>query len=758
MNQTILSQLKDKIYKLVKTRRLREAFSEALSLSETMMSFETSETLQRAEETYRQMLRYAASGAADPERQEMIARLGETILTVTDILERQNQMADSASLYYSTARFEKMRPAETVAAMLDDYRCHSASGSVFNFVAGSQKQEEYRANKQHTEELERRIFNRVWCSHPLDRADAEALHAMFASDSYPRHLRILVVWALTLGALQFYDSRRLELLCDARMTADPQLQGAALVSLLLALGHARGRYIPRRVRNRLDALADTSDWNADIELTYKELTRTRDTDRITAKIRDEVVPEMMKLRPEISKRFNNLPTDPEELEENPEWTELLEKSGVADKLKEMSEIQEEGGDVMMGTFAHLKVFPFFHVVANWFLPFHTERSEFAGAENEDLQAITDIVAAMPMLCDSDKYSLMFSLTAAPKAQRAMMMRQMNAQMDQLNELRAATLTTDLTDRRDIIRRQVQNLFRFFRLYRRKGEFNNPFTGVIDLTGLPTLEHLSRPDIVQVICEFYFSHGYYEDGLELARRTGIASEGIPQPDTPEYLLVQRMGFANMKLGRYREALGHFDRILMTSPEKTWVLKNAARCLMRIGDYSKALQHWNTIASLKGNENDAQFALNAATCHLELKEYDQAVRDFFKAEYLGAKPARVLRQLSWALLMNGDPERSRRYLQQAIEKTGAIPNDYLNMGHISLVTGNFSDALDSYRKNIETRTALPEDTTDVAARQKKRRKAVDDFMADMTEDTPSLTSLGVDPAMIRLLGDALLYNME
>ena len=51
---------------------------------------------------------------------------------------------------------------------------------------------------------------------------------------------------------------------------------------------------------------------------------------------------------------------------------MMERSGLAEKLKEMSEIQEEGGDVMMGTFEHLKTFPFFSEPANWFLPFDTD--------------------------------------------------------------------------------------------------------------------------------------------------------------------------------------------------------------------------------------------------------------------------------------------------------------------------------------------------------------------------------------------------
>ena len=76
---------------------------------------------------------------------------------------------------------------------------------------------------------------------------------------------------------------------------------------------------------------------------------------------------MMKLRPEIEK-LGRKPLDPEAMEENPEWAELLDKSGISDKLKELQEIQEDGGDVMMVTFSKLKTFPFSTTYQTGFCP------------------------------------------------------------------------------------------------------------------------------------------------------------------------------------------------------------------------------------------------------------------------------------------------------------------------------------------------------------------------------------------------------
>ena len=98
--------------------------------------------------------------------------------------------------------------------------------------------------------------------------------------------------------------------------------------------------------------------------------KSQDTQRISSKMQNEVLPELMKLRPDILKKLKNVSeeSDIEMLDINPECEELLNKNGLGDKLKELTEMQMEGGDVMMVAFSNLKTFPFFNTVGNWFLP------------------------------------------------------------------------------------------------------------------------------------------------------------------------------------------------------------------------------------------------------------------------------------------------------------------------------------------------------------------------------------------------------
>ena len=136
MKKQLFSEIKDKIRKYVASARLREAFSLARSLSEGNMAWEISQALDEAEQSYRSLLSYAVSGAEDPGRDEMTAEIGETILTITDRLERLNTALEEPTLYYNTLRYRQTIPSETIASQLEAYRKACAEVSVLDIVAG----------------------------------------------------------------------------------------------------------------------------------------------------------------------------------------------------------------------------------------------------------------------------------------------------------------------------------------------------------------------------------------------------------------------------------------------------------------------------------------------------------------------------------------------------------------------------------------------------------------------------------------------
>ncbi len=451
---------------------------------------------------------------------------------------------------------------------------------------------------------------------------------------------------------------------------------------------------------------------------------------------------MLKLKPEIDKKINlnieNL--DSAEMEENPQWQEMMESSGLADKLKEMSEIQEEGGDVMLGTFERLKTFPFFNEPANWFLPFHTDYSEFSGGASGDMQPVAELMAAAPFLCDSDKYSFMFSLQHVPAFQRDMMLSQFKAQGEQLAELQAASLTSGNADRKNVINKQVQNIYRFFRLFRRKGEFPNPFESGVNLSEVPLFApDLREIDVLELVGQFYFSHGYYSQALEVFRR--LAEDGATGAE-----LYQKTGYAYQKTGDYESAVEYYKRAEMLDSRSDWTLRRLSRCLMLLHRPEEALERLRILE--ERHPEHAATALNIGRCLVELGRYDDAIGEYYKAEYLDEKSGKALRPLAWCLLMERDLGQSRKYYEKVIGAFSPTQEDYLNMGHLALAEGNFKEAMNFYSLNVTAR--MDGDTG-------RRTEAIDGFIADMRNDAPYLKRAGVDGELIPLLVDSLLYGI-
>ena len=100
------------------------------------------------------------------------------------------------------------------------------------------------------------------------------------------------------------------------------------------------------------------------------------------------------------------------------------------------------------------------------------------------------------------------------------------------------------------------------------------------------------------------------------------------------------------------------------------------------------------------------------------------------------------------MEKDFSQSRKYYEKAIELTDSQPEDYLNMGHLSLAEGNFKEAMNFYSLNVSAR---------MGGDGNRRREAIDGFIADMRSDSRYLRRVGVDEELIPLLVDSLLYRI-
>ena len=673
---------------------------------------------------YGYMSNYALQGLPDPGLGEAHTEIADGVRSIVDAMRRAIRVKDAPTLYFNTLRYEQMSAAEQLTGLFEEYKKVTQRLSLAALTENPD-----RAAREFTdraEQLEKRIFNRVWTTYPFTAGDVSALADAMADRSLPQYFKPLLVSAVMLGLMELYDERRMLLLMDMYAMDDADVSVRALCGLLVTMWLYRSRPMSSRLRNRLAALKDMPSWMRDVRVATMQFVRSRDTERITRKFNDEVMPEMMKLRPEIEK-LKDMPADPEAIGENPEWAEMLDKSGVGERLRELQELQEDGGDVMMATFGKLKTFSFFNDIANWFMPFHPSHSQVSVGDEPELNALVEVIGAAPMFCDNDKYSIALSLSQIPHAQREMMLTQLRMQSEQLDAVRMADAGGRVRGREELATNYVRDLYRFFKLFRRKGEFTDPFAVGLNIPAIPALEaEFDDADTLMVIAEFYFKRGYYADALDVFRRLSAMS-------APTAAISQKMGYCEQSLGNIAAALHYYEQADMLDSTSRWTIRRLAWCHRMLGNWQHAIDCYQRLAEER--PDDVGLALNIGLSLVKLRRYDEALQYLFKAEFLGSGNEKATRALAWCTLLGGDYDRCVKYTATLLAAASPRANDYLNAGHLSMLTGHPGEAVDHY---VEAIKAMDGDN--------------ERFVRKLTEDRSAITAFGqVDPHLMAIVID-------
>ncbi|MBQ7042653.1 MAG: tetratricopeptide repeat protein [Muribaculaceae bacterium] len=735
MTQKELNNIKKEIVQSVKSRRMNDVFKRLKSMAEPLNLWHLQENIRRVEESYLMMLKYTLDGVDDPNRETVYAGIVSWIYHILDVIIRETQRKEqSTSIYFSTLRFKEMQRGVTISQMLADYAEKCNQLSMFDFaVDGENDAQNKRAKKLALETLAIDVFDKIWVTYPLSIEDETAISEAMVSKIYPAYFKQLLISALFLGLMAFYDNARLRILLNIYQQGDDKIVINALCAIVIALIKYHDRITDKKIFNQIDVLKDMPQWHKDVKMVYMQLVKSSDTERVSRKMQDELLPEMMKLRPDLSKKITDNMTviDLSSMDENPEWQEFLENSGIANKMKELTEMQEDGSDVFLSTFAQLKSYPFFVKVANWFLPFYVEHSEVASALGENDSVVGELISSSPFLCNSDKYSFALTMRSIPESQRSMMMSQINDQNVNIAELRNADLFAVDKARENKANKYIQDIYRFFKLFRHKEDFEDPFKNIRNFAEISLFyDELSDVDFLSLVGEFYFKRKYYEEAFKVF---DTLSTKMP----PSAQLFQKMGYAMQQQGIISEALTYYEQSELLNSDNLWTLRHIAHCHKQLGNTSKALEYYKRV-------DDADFenllvTMNIGHCYLAQGKYEEALKYYYKVEFLDEKSTRAWRPIAWCSLLSNDFEQSQTYYKKII-KENPDANDYLNYGHLHLAIGDYKGAVECYKKSI-----------------KSDNNNQQNFISAINADTQYFGKLGIKEDIIPFVIDAVKYSI-
>lgn len=727
-----MMDVKSRIDRCLQARRISEALNLLVTLAAmTASDWRVTDEIERLRSAYKYMSRYALDGIEDPERENVYLGIVKGIRTLADRIVRQAKAKDASTIYFDAVRYSQLHPEVTIASISAHLMDDARQSALSMFTGGTTNMDDMREREREAADL----FKLIWISYPLKQEDITAIRSMMESDSTPRYLKLYLVSALMLGCMEYYDEHKLLILADIYSdnadAAAAELSMRAFVAILMILWTYRTESLGKSADDRLAALADMPSWHRDVRMTALLLLRTRDTEKITKTMAEEVIPTMLKLRPDIYRKLNDegAVDDPASLGENPEWEELLERSGLSDKLKKLSEMQEEGSDVMMATFSHLKSFPFFSDMTNWFMPFHDDHSAMVQIRRSaGGDAVADMIAASDFICSSDKFSMLLSIGSIPDSQRQMMMRQFEAQNIDMAEMRSGVMLRKDGGRELYATNYIRDLYRFFKLFRRKGEFKDPFAEGFNPVDVPRLaDTFDDADNLSLIAEFLFRHGYWKDAVKVFETL------LPMAEN-KASIYQKMGYSEQKLGNHDAALRLYEQAEMLDSSNKWTWRRIAACHRVLGNPVKALQYYDRL--LADDVDNLSLTLQKANALAESGRNSEALKLYFKVEFLDTESRKILRPIAWISFLTGDYETSRRYYDKVLAD-GPLPTDMINIGHLEMATRHYHEAVDMYKRAIE----MPGGGKSA-------------FVKAMQEDLKYLRAAGVDDLMTGIVIDRLI----
>lgn len=702
-------------------KELKNAFVFLHGLITGIKEYSFHERLHELQETYTYMLRYRMEGAKDPMQEHIYQSLLTSTYELTDLVKHKALAQISPMLFY------ELRRTSHSALSVSFSELHAQISTS----TGLEGREAIYETSLAT------LFQKIWLSDFLTVESANQIREILADMTLPYTTGSQIVSALMLSLQTAFDKEKINLLFDATESPEDEIRVRALISLMITLYTYRKRVsIYPQIKNRLDALAEGNPGlTASIRSITLRFILARETEKITRKLQEEIIPEMMKLT-KFGKKINLKDFSAEQMgdEMNPEWEEIFSDSELGKKMQEFGELQQEGADVMHSTFVHLKNFPFFRQLNNWFLPFTPEHStlQSMSGNTQSTRMILETLSMAGFMCNSDKYSLYFSMLQLPDAQREMMFSRFDSQASEMIQQNKEELVTKQGTAEIITSQYIQDLYRFFKLFPGKRDLNDIFTWALDFHNLPILQpYISDKESLTAIAEYYLHKGYYEDALTIFRRLIIE-------DPESNILFQKIGYCKQMLEDIEGALNAYLRADLLNSESKWVIRRIAGCYRNLKQPEKALSYFKRCESL--SPNDLSIQMNIGHCYLEMREFEKALKYYFKVDYLDSKSNKAWRPIAWCSFLIGRYDQARSYYKKIMD-TQPIMQDFLNAGHTEWALQNIKGALLFYKKATEM-----------------EQSDFHKFQEQFNQDIPDLLAAGIEEEEIPLMLDQLRYMLE
>lgn len=680
-------------------RHLGEALELLQELANALVDWKLLDEVADVNSAYGLLLYYMEQGNNDPAREQQHTNF---IATCYNIAEKAAQ-TERALVTGTSAR---MRSISEILKDMENLELKNITSEPC----------EEDANKH--VELYTELFNASYDSFLWNDEAAAQAQEVIDSALIAENDKVLMASGLFINCLQAFDARKIIFFADNYSTAtSSMLRIRMLVAVAFTLYTYRKRLFAYPViTSKLKDLCNNPRFTTDMQNLQKLIIESLSTHEVDRKMREEIIPAMLK-----SHNFNPEKFGIDSLEEisesNPEWKNFEQQVG------KLAELEAAGADIYYSTFSTLKRYPFFNNAANWLYPFEENHPGIPKQiRKTGLKGIANALLKSDVLCDSDKYSFCMLTTQMTDVQVNMII----SQLPEMGGYDTAIAQTSESTCRNYLR----NLFRFFYLYSGKSKPANPFETDMSLLDCNELaEAFKDKTEINKISAYAIKKGKYDMAISFL----LLSETKGFADSEVY---QELGFCYQKKKSYFDAIAAYEKANALSGDSKWTLQHLAQTNRIVGNYKDALNYYRLLETAKGE--DAKIAFRCGECLVHLESYDDAMHEFFKAEYLNPDMTAATRAIAWCSILTDDIKQARKYYDKLLlkEEQG---EDLLNAGHAAWIDGDTKAAVELYSR---------------AYAELKR----EEFLKRMLSDKEILKTHGISNYDITFMSDIVIRKKE
>lgn len=732
MDDKQIKDIQEKVATLLDNNRLKQAIDLLGTDIESLQDWDLRTRYNEMHTAYRYMLEYMRKGMPDPDRERLYNELVGRCYIINDLVAASRESEHSTKVYSQKCR--RYKTLECIDPILHALKENAANMEVTKMLPAEECRNVTAQLQQEHERLLSQMWEAVWCGRSWTRSHAEKILETVNDNEIDINDRATIVSAIAMGALKCFEPLKATTLCSISTSGSTLLSTRALTGLVIILLKYDNRIkYYKEITAALSSLQEDRTCMKRMQTIQIQLLRCRETQKIDRRMREEIIPAMMK-----NPRLNNekfsidiLNEIEKDEDKNPEWAQWLEKDEIKGKIEEMAKWQFEGADIYMSTFSQLKNFPFFGEITNWFRPFAPNVpaiAELLPNNTEGRKTLIGAICASPFFCNSDKYSFCFTFKQVPQEQRDMLL----GQIPDEGEIQAESDSTDPVAAKEKraeteSNQYIQDLYRFFKLSNYRHEFDDPFATSLNMLESKSLAELINSNEAHLrTFRYLVEKEYYSE----AYNAGVLYEKSGEGDAQFY---QEMGFCMQKERNYDAAIDYYTKADIIKPDTLWTLRHIAQCYRMQGELEKALSYYQ-IAEELAPEN-ISLLLQTGESFAATKRYEEAFARFYKVEFLKPGSRRALRAIAWCSFITGNDIQAREYYKRLMEMPSPTYEDFLNAAHVEWVCKDREKAIELYCK------------------AKEMGNSTDEITEHIMHDKESLIARGVTENDILLLRDML-----